>query len=143
MIPMTILIDTTVILDILEQRASFFESSYEIIQLGIHEKVRILISANGITDIYQVINRRLHDADIARAKILEFSRIIEVTNTMAQDIHTALTSSIPDFESAVLASIAKRENVRYIVTRNEANFAESPVTAMSPEKFIAEGLRQY
>jgi hypothetical protein len=52
------------------------------------------------------------------------------------DITAALPMNISDFEDAVVAAIAKREKADFIITRNEADFANSPVPALSPARFL-------
>jgi predicted nucleic acid-binding protein len=138
---MNILIDTNIIIDILEHREPFFEDSYRVIQLGIQGKLKAFMSAGAVTDIYYVISRSLHDADKARVKIIELSALVTIGDTTAHDIHMALTLNIRDFEDAVVAAIAKRKRADYIVTRNEADFTGSPVPAISPSQFLRQFLQ--
>jgi len=42
-----------------------------------------------------------------------------------------------DYEDAVIATIALRENASYIVTRNIADYVNSPVPAVTPADFVA------
>jgi predicted nucleic acid-binding protein len=41
-----------------------------------------------------------------------------------------------DFEDAIVAAVAQRENADYIVTRNCADFVNSPVLALLPTDFL-------
>jgi predicted nucleic acid-binding protein len=133
---MKVLIDTNIIIDILEQREGFFRDSYRLIQLAAQEKLEAFMSAGAVTDVYYIISRSLHDADKAREKIIALTVLIGFCDTTASDIHTALTLNITDFEDAVIASVAKREKADYIVTRNETDFTNSPVPAISPAQFL-------
>jgi len=63
--------------------------------------------------------------------------ILSLADTTAQDIFNAKHLNMPDYEDAVIASIAFRENASYIVTRNIADYANSPVPAITPADFIA------
>ena len=133
---MKVFIDTNIIIDILEHRKSFFANSYRILQLGLEGKIKILMSAGAVTDVYYIINRSLQDATIAREKIFALSNLISICNTTSDDINNAITLYMKDFEDAVIASIAKREKADLIITRNEADFVNSPVPAKSPHKFL-------
>jgi len=42
-----------------------------------------------------------------------------------------------DFEDAVVASVAEAARCDYVVTRNVADFAGSPVSAITPSDFLA------
>ena len=133
---MKVIVDTNVIIDILEQREPFFADSYRIIQLGLEGKLETLMSAGAVSDVYYIINRSLHDAVKAREKIFALTNLVTVCNTTKDDISTALTLHLFDFEDAVAAATAKREKADFIVTRNEADFANSPVPAVNPAKFL-------
>jgi predicted nucleic acid-binding protein len=135
---MKVLIDTNVIIDVLEHREPFFPDSYRIIQLSLQAKLDTFMSAGAVTDVYYVINRSIHDADKTREKIIALNALINVCDTTALDIKTALTFNIPDFEDAVVAAIAKREKADYIVSRNEDDFVNSSVPAMNPKRFLGQ-----
>jgi predicted nucleic acid-binding protein len=135
---MKILIDTNVIIDILEQREPFFADSYKVIQLSLEGKIEAVMSAGAVTDVYYIISRGIHDRKKAREKILGLTTLIRIGDTLGVDINSALPMNIPDFEDAVVAAIAKREKADYIITRNETDFANSPVPAISPAQFLGK-----
>jgi predicted nucleic acid-binding protein len=135
---MKILIDTNVIIDILDRREPFFEDSYRLIQLTVEGKLEAFMSAGALTDVYYIISRSLHDTQKAREKIIALTALIDLCDTTVGDITAALTLNIADFEDAVIASAAKRERADYIVTRNETDFTDSPVPAVSPTRFLRQ-----
>jgi predicted nucleic acid-binding protein len=136
---MKVLVDTNVIIDILERREPFFEDSYKLIQLAMREKLETFMSAGSVTDVYYIISRNIHDAQKAKEKIIGLGELVRLCDTRVGDINAALALPINDFEDAVIVAIARREKADYIVTRNEADFGQSPVPAISPTRF----LRQY
>jgi predicted nucleic acid-binding protein len=133
---MKVLIDTNVIIDVLDHREPFFEDSYHVIQLGIEGQIETFMSAGAVTDVYYIISRSLRDPNKAREKIIALTALVSICDTTANDLNTALPLSISDFEDAVVASIAKREKAHYIVTRNEVDFTSSPVPALNPSQFL-------
>jgi len=133
---MKILIDTNVIIDILEQRAPFFEDSYTVLQLALQGKLNALMSAGAVTDVYYIIKKSIRDAKKAKDKILALKALVTICDTTAHDIDTALSLNIIDFEDAVVSAVSIRERVDYIVTRNEKDFGNSPVPAISPNQFL-------
>jgi len=135
---MKIFIDTNIIIDILEQRMPFFSDSYRVIQLGLEGELETIMSAGSVTDVYYIIKRSINDTNKAREKIFALTSLVNICNTTSDDINAALPSHIADFEDAVIAAIAKREKANYIITRNENDFAHSPVPAINPAQFIQE-----
>ena len=133
---MKVLIDTNVIIDILEHREPFFKDSYKVIQLGLQEKFETIMSAGAVTDVYYIIRRSIRDAGKAREKVNMLTNLIKICDTTSKDITTALIYNIADFEDSVVAAIAKREKADYIITRNESDFSGSPVKAISPAHLL-------
>ncbi|MDR2592500.1 MAG: PIN domain-containing protein [Chitinispirillales bacterium] len=68
--------------------------------------------------------------------IFNILKILLLVETIPQDIFTAKTLSVPDFEDSVISAVAARNNADYIITRNVGDFAKSPVPAISPHDFL-------
>ena len=63
-------------------------------------------------------------------------KVLIDANVIPADVQNALASDMPDFEDGLLACCAKRQNAKYIITRNEKDFEHSPVPALSPQIFL-------
>ena len=135
---MRTLVDTNVILDILLERDEFFQDSYSVIKLATEGAITVLIPAGGISDIYYIIRRSGKDASAAHSSIRALLQLVEACDTAASDIMAALHLRMADLEDAILAATAKREKVDFIITRNEHDFLNSPVAAISPKAFLSQ-----
>jgi len=133
---MKVLIDTNIIIDIFAKREPFVHDSYKVIQLGLEGVLETIMSAGSVTDVYYIIRKYSQDASAARENIFLLSNIIKICSTTPDDITNALILFLPDFEDAVIASIAKREKAEYIITRNEDDFENSPIPAISPAELL-------
>ena len=133
---MKVLIDTNIIIDILEQRKSFFKDSYKVVQLGLEGNLETLMSAGAVTDVYYIINRSLRDTNKTREKIFALTNLVSVCDTTSDDINTALSLYVSDFEDAVVSAVAKREKADLTITRNHSDFENSPIPAISPKEFL-------
>ncbi len=109
---MTILFDTNVIIDIFQVREPFFEDSY----------------------------KALKSKEIAMENIERISMLVTFADVLGIDIHTAMESSLADFEDAVVDAVAERNNASYIVTRNIKDFVGSDVPAITPTDFIDKSI---
>jgi predicted nucleic acid-binding protein len=74
----------------------------------------------------------------AKDAVVALLQLVSVCDTAASDVTVALTLGIPDFEDAILAATAKREKTEFIITRNERDFSQSPVPALSPTDFLKQ-----
>lgn len=133
---MRILIDTNVILDIVQKREPFFADSYQSLRKAIEADTECLISASAVTDIFYLLRKAFRSAQKAKERIEQLSRIVTFVDVQGADIHTALMRSMPDFEDAVVAAVAERNGAAYILTRNINDFAGSPVPAITPAEFL-------
>ncbi len=133
---MTIVLDTNVILDILQKREPFFADSYKALRKAIEAESDCLISATAATDIFYVLRKALQSSEKAKGHIEQLSQLITFADVQGVDIHTALMRSMPDFEDAVVDAVAERNGASYIVTRNIKDFAGSSVQAITPTDFL-------
>jgi len=139
---MKVLIDTNVVIDIFARRESFYENSFKIIQLGLEGEIEIIISAGAIKDVFYILRKYLSDTNDIREKIFMLSNYVKICNTTSDDITSAIILFMPDFEDALIAAAARREKADYIITRNEKDFENSPVPAISPGEFLNQIGRQ-
>jgi predicted nucleic acid-binding protein len=63
-------------------------------------------------------------------------KVVTPVDTKAADLQEAIKLNFTDFEDAVVAATAARENADFIVTRNAGDFTKSPVPAISPADFL-------
>ena len=134
---MKVLIDTNVILDVLEKREPHFENSASFLKLC-GPRVTGCISASQTTDIFYLLRRAGQDSAAAKSVIKKLIENMKLLDMTATDVDNALASEMPDYEDALLACQAQRQKMEYIVTRNEKDFKQSPVPAISPQAFLEQ-----
>jgi predicted nucleic acid-binding protein len=135
---MKVFFDTNVIVDILECREPFFKASYEVFGLLMADDIEGIIGAGAITDVYYIIRQSTKNKEQTLNSITDLLNVLTLVDTKAQDINTALSFNLPDFEDAVVAATALREEAEYIITRNTKDFANSPVPAITPASFLSK-----
>jgi len=133
---MKVLIDTNVIIDVLGKNEKFYDDSYKIILLGLEGGIETIMSASAVTDVYYILKKYIHDSIVLRENIFLLSNYLKICKATAEDITNAVLLSIPDFEDAVVAAIAKREKADFIITRNKSDFENSHIPAISPAQLI-------
>lgn len=133
---MRILIDTNIILDIVQKQEPFFADSYQALRKAIETNVECLISASAATDIFYMLRRAFQSSQKAKERIEQLSQIFAFADVQGADIQTALMRSMPDFEDAVVEAVAERSGASYILTRNIRDFVGSSVPAVTPAEFL-------
>jgi predicted nucleic acid-binding protein len=129
---MTILLDTNVIMDALQERQPFDADAKEILLRAQNGEFVCFFTANAATDIFYLYSkaRDLRSARAALSYLLARYSIISVTQ---EDCVNALSIGIDDFEDALVAVCAKKAEADYIVTRDVKFLNEvSPTPLISP-----------
>ncbi|MDR0314562.1 MAG: PIN domain-containing protein [Oscillospiraceae bacterium] len=133
---MTILLDTNVIMDALQERQPFDTAAKDILLRSQNGEITCCFTANAVTDIFYLYNkvRDSHSARIALNYLLANYKVVSITQ---EDCINALSLPIDDFEDALVVVCAKKAGVDFIVTRDEAFLREeSSVPIISPDEFL-------
>ncbi len=133
---MTILLDTSVILDALMERTPFDVEAKEILLRAQNSELKCLFTANAATDIYYLYSkaRDMKSANAALNFLLTHYGVVSVTN---DDCVSALALPIDDFEDALVAACAEKAGVDYIVTRDEGFIKRTPtIKAITPKAYL-------
>ncbi len=135
---MTAVIDTCVVIDVLQNREPFSKAALDIFLAVSNRKFTGVLTAKSITDIYYIIRRSLHDEQKTRATVNKLFVLFDIADTFSADCRIAISSPTSDYEDAVMIETAKRIGADCIVTRNLSDYDKSPVTVFSPEQFLRE-----
>lgn len=133
---MKVLLDTCVVIDVLQDRQPFSEPAKEIFLLNANNIFSGYITAKSITDIYYLMHRITHDNKKSRNIIDKLLSLFQVLSTDGADCQKAILSETSDYENAVMIETALRADIDCIVTRNEHDYQHSPITIYSPTQFL-------
>ena len=135
---MKIMCDTNVIIDVLLEREPFIEDSYKVLKLCEERRAEGFVSASSVTDIYYLVRKYTHNADLsykAVGKLLEIARVCSVTN---HDVLIAFQKKAKDFEDCLIATCARSIHCDYIVTRNKRDFEGLGIPAFTPAGILLQ-----
>ena len=135
---MTVLLDTNIIMDALQERSPFDIEAKEILKRGQGGKeFACRFTANSAADIFYMYSkaRDMKSANAALDFLLTNYGVVSVTH---EDCKAALTLPIGDFEDALVVVCAQRAGAEYIVTRDDEFLSvASPVKLISPKDFAS------
>ena len=145
---MRAIIDTNIIIDVLQEREPRCEAGKKIF-LAIARKEFIgCITAKQTADIHYITRKQFKgernvDAK-ARHVLANIFTLFEIIDTLASDCINALVISNDDYEDSILIATAKRTNIDCIVTANPKDFRSSPVKVYDQNDFLCmlEGLSE-
>lgn len=133
---MTILLDTNIILDALQERHPFDMPAKEILLRGQGGEFSCLITANATADIFYLYSkaRDVNTASTALDFLLTTYQVVSITH---EDCMEALALPLSDYEDALVTVCAKKANADYIITRDDELLRTCPsVEAISAQDFV-------
>ncbi len=130
------MVDLNVVLDVLQQREPFYGASARILSRIVKGEASGCLPAHAVTTIHYIA-RRHTGLEAANDAIDWLLANMEVEPQGKGTFVRARSLSFKDFEDAAVASAAEAAGCSQIVTRNVADFAESPVPALTPEELLA------
>ena len=133
---MNALIDTNVIVDVLARREPFFKNSSLVLDHAERGDYVAWVCATTVTTVFYLTRRHLGAAATVE-KLKDLTSNCSVAPVNRAVIDSALESTFPDFEDAVLHHSAVIAGAHCIVTRNEADFRDSSLLVYSPAQFLA------
>lgn len=135
---MELLIDTNIILDVLQKRLDWFDTSYKIFEYCIHGKHRGYVSAHSLSDLFFIL-RKSHDLQARKNVIIFLCTYFTVISESRSDYLAVAENQIfEDLEDGLQIRCAENYKLDYIITRNTKDFCNSIVPAIEPEKFLAK-----
>lgn len=132
---MKILLDLSVLLDVIQRRKTFYEPSAAILSLVTQKKITGCVPGHALTTIYYIVARYASTSETEKAIdwLLTYLEIVPEDRAVFQRARSLM---MDDFEDAVVASASESVQCTIIVTRNLKDFAGSPVPPQTPEEFL-------
>jgi len=133
---MTILLDTNVIMDALQERQPFDVEAKEILLRAQSGEFTCYFTANAATDIFYLYTkaRDLKSARQVLGFLLATYKVVSVTH---EDCINAMSIPIEDFEDALVSACAKKAGADYIISRDDKFLRDnSPVSVIEPKEFL-------
>ena len=138
---MKTLIDTCVIVDILQKRDPFYPAAMEILLAVSNKKCTGILTAKSIKDIYYILRRSIHNEQEVHKLVRVLFTLFEVVDTFSIDCELALSSTIKDYEDAIMVETGSRVGAECIVTRNLKDYKLSTLPVLSPDQFLEEMIK--
>ncbi len=130
-----VLIDTNVLMDVLQKREPFFDASAQVLSLAEESRIEGHVSAHAVTTLMYLLTKDKSRAS-AKAIITSLLQFLNVVKVDQSTIEQAMNLDCKDFEDAVQMIAALQADLDYLVTRNPRDFGSSPVPVLQPVELI-------
>ena len=137
---MRAILDTNVVVDVLQRREPWFQDGAVIFRAIANKQVTGCLTAKQIADLHFFSRKQFKGEENvdarARQVVGKILSLFELIDTLGIDCQNALGINNGDYEDAILIESAARAGVEYIVTGNPAHYKTSSVQVYSPAEFV-------
>ena len=130
-----IVIDLNVILDVLQQREPFYETSAALLAAAETGRIEGYMAAHSVTTLFYLIQKGRSSAE-ARAAITNLLQFLKIAPVDQSTIEQALNLDYRDFEDAVQMISALQCRADYLVTRNVKDYLPILLPVIQPVDFL-------
>lgn len=131
-----VLIDLNIILDVLQKRDPFYETSARLLALVEIGQVEGYVAAHGMTTLFYLISKDRSVAE-ARAALTSLLQFIKVAPLDQSTIEQALNLDYRDYEDAVQMISALQSKLDCLLTRNVKDYSPALLPVLQPVEFLA------
>jgi len=133
----TVTVDFNVLLDVFQKRDPHYAASAQVVGMVSSGKLTGVCPAHGLTTLYYLVRKHASkpNAEAAMDRVLDQ---FQVGNLDAAGWREARQLPFEDFEDAVVATVAKKSESDFIISRNVTDFVKSPIPAITPLDFLTQ-----
>jgi predicted nucleic acid-binding protein len=132
---MKVALDLNVVLDVVQNRQPHYQDSAGVLSRARNGDISALLPSHALTTLYYVL-AKVAGKTKAEQTVDWLLAHFDIGVADKAVLRRARQLSLADFEDAVVASVAETAHCDYVVTRNVADFANSPVPALTPADFL-------
>ena len=134
---MRLLIDTNVLLDVLQEREPYLDEALKVWGYCEDNYIEGYISAMSLINISYIMRKEL-TPDRMQEIFMALALAFRFADLKFSDVEEAANMKWHDYEDAVQSVTAERLNADYIITRNAKDYQNSKVKALTPEEYFAD-----
>ena len=132
---MKLFTDTNVVLDLLQYREPWIDDTLVLFQLAKDREVELIVSDLTFVNVVYIAGKNF-DKQKLRETLIGLKKLVTVIPMCNTCIDQALSDDFNDFEDAVQYYAAKREQVDFILSRDEKGFKKSDISVLNVSEFL-------
>jgi predicted nucleic acid-binding protein len=131
----SVLVDINVILDVLQKREPFYETSAGFLAVLERGEAQGYIAAHSVTTLFYLLQKGRNSSS-ARATLTSLLQFLKIAPVDQATIEQALNLEFRDFEDAVQMIAAVRSGVDFFITRNVKDYQPALLPVIQPVDFL-------
>ena len=132
------LLDTDILIDVVLDRRPHSAPAVNLLNRIEDGDEDACIAWHTVSNLYYIVTRQTRNRDSALNFILRLMNFVSVAPTDAESVRYAVGLPMSDFEDALQAAAAQACDAQFIITRNVADYRQSPIPAITPAQALDE-----
>lgn len=132
----SILLDINILLDVLQKREPFFETSARLLAAVETGQVQGFVAAHSMTTLFYLIQKGRSSAE-AHAILTSLLQFLQIAPVDQRTIEQALNLDFRDFEDAVQMVCALQCKADVLITRNVKDYPVTLLPVMQPVEYLS------
>mgnify|MGYP002622337405 FL=1 len=137
---MRVLVDTNIIIDVLQNRQPWCEPGKKIFLAIANKQIIGCVTAKQIADIHYFSRKQFKGQENVDAKcrtvITSLLALFELLDTLGIDCQDAIAYENNDYEDAIMISTSVRSGVDGIITRDKNHYRSAPIPVYTADEFV-------
>ena len=132
---MKLFLDTNILIDVIANRKPWVDEALVLLELAKQKKLTLIVADFSFINL-AYITRKLFTQEELYALFNDLCLYVKVVEVGGMIIKESFQKRWKDMEDCVQYLVAKREEVDYLITRNEKDFLDSDIPVLSPSDFL-------
>jgi predicted nucleic acid-binding protein len=130
-----IFVDSDIILDVLMERAGFYESAAGMFDLGIAKEVELFTTAVVLANVFYFI-RKKYGIEKSKGLLKKLRLFIGILPLEEKIVDMALDSKFGDFEDGLQYFSSKENAITVLTTRNGRDYKEKDIPIQTADEYM-------
>ena len=132
---MKLFLDTNILIDVIANRKPWVDEALVLLELAKQKKLTLIVADFSFINL-AYITRKLFTQEELYALFSDLCLYVKVVEVGGMIIKKSFQKRWKDMEDCVQYLVAKREEVDYLITRNEKDLPDSDIPVLSPSEFL-------
>ena len=130
-----LLIDTSIIVDLLAKRKNFYQEAQELFTLADEQELKLYISSLTFANTHYLLSKELNSNEALKV-LIKFKLLVSILPLDDKILELALSSDFNDFEDGIQYYTALENKLNVIITRNKKDFKTSKLPVLTAKEYL-------
>jgi len=131
-----VFVDTDIIIDLIQEREPFYQDAVILFSLMEEKKIAGHVSPLIFANLYYIL-RKGYSKQFAVQILTRLKALVRILSINEKTIELALSSGFKDFEDAIQYYSALEAKLKYLITRNKADYKKSGIIICTAKEYLS------